>query len=281
MKVKYIFSSRRTGRIEGTNKHRKSYPLVAREVIRISDIVLEILDARFIEETRNEELENLIIKSGKKIIYVLNKSDLIDVNEAKSKIELQRIQPYIFISCKNRHGISGLRDRIKIEVKRTDRKTDKNYERAQVGVIGYPNTGKSSVINMLVGKPVARTAAEAGFTRGMQKIRLAKGLLLLDTPGVIPEKETAPENRHLIKHTQISVRTWDKVKDPNIIAFWLIKKYPGAFEKFYGIYFEGDMEMLIENLGRKMNFISKGNLVDVDKTARKILRDWQEGNIKI
>src|SRR3989338_7404666 len=129
---------------------------------------------------------------------------------------------------------------------------------------------------MLVGRPVARTAAEAGFTRGMQKIRLAKGVLLLDTPGVIPEKETGSEKRNLEKHTQIGVRTWDKVKDPNITVFGLIKKYPGEFEEFYGIDSAGDMEMLIEKLGRKMNFISKGNLVDVDKTARKILRDWQE-----
>jgi hypothetical protein len=275
MRVKYIFSSRRSGRIEGTNKHRKSYPLVAREVIRISDIVLEILDARFIEETRNREFEDIITKNSKKIIYVLNKSDLIDVNEAKSKIELHGMQPYVFVSCKSREGISDLRSRIKIEVKRLNM----TYKRAHVGVIGYPNTGKSSVINMLVGRPVARTAAEAGFTRGMQKIRLAKGILILDTPGVIPEKETGPEKRNLEKHTQIGARTWDKVKDPDMIVLGLIKKYP-EIEKFYGLNSEGDVELLIEKLGRKMNFIRKGNLVDTDKAARRILRDWQEGKVK-
>ncbi|MFH0831687.1 MAG: GTPase [archaeon] len=274
MRVRYEFSSRRTGRIEGTNKHRKSYPSVAREVIRISDIVLEILDARFIEETRNSEFEALAEKSGKKIVYVLNKADLVDINEIKRKIELQNMQPYVFVSCKTREGISDLRDKIKIEVKKLSMK----YKRAHVGVIGYPNTGKSSVINMLVGRPVARTAAEAGFTRGVQKLRLATGILILDTPGVIPEKETGTDKRNVEKHSQIGVKTWDKVKEPEMIVFGLMKKYP-EIEKYYGIECAGDVEVLIENLGRKLNFLRKGGIVDNDKTARRILRDWQEGKI--
>ena len=275
MRTKYIFSSRRTGRIEGTNKHRKPYPSIAKEVIKISDIVLEILDARFIGDTRNKELENLIIKSGKRLIYVLNKSDLVDINSVKRNVELESMNPFIFISCKNRRGISDLRTLIKIEAK----KEKKDYSRAQVGVIGYPNTGKSSVINILVGRFAAKTAAEAGFTRGMQKVRMTKGVLIIDTPGVIPEKETGRGQRNSTKHVQISAKMWDKAKDPDIIAFELMKKYP-EIEKFYGFDSGKNFDEFIEALGRKMNYLKRGNLVDTDKTSRKILRDWQEGKIR-
>jgi len=270
-------SYRMKRQMDTTNDHSVPYPDIAMQVVRISEIVLEICDARFIKESRNKEFEEFVIKSGKKLMYVLNKADLVDMEEVASKIELQDLQPHFFISCKTHYGISNLRDMIKMEVKRLDRK----YKRAHIGVIGYPNMGKSSVINLLVGKPVAKTAAEAGFTKGMQKIRLAKDILIIDTPGVIPEKETGKEKRNLAKHTQMNVRMWDKVKDPDTIVFGLMKKYPGVFERFYGIDCIGDLEILIETLGKKMHFIKKGGVIDIDRTARLILRDWQDGRIKI
>ena len=262
--------------MDTTNDHSEPYPDIAMEVVRISEIVLEICDARFIKESRNKEFEEFVIKSGKKLMYVLNKADLVDMEEVASKIELHDLQPHFFISCKTHYGISNLRDMIKMEVKRLDRK----YKRAHIGVIGYPNMGKSSVINLLVGRPVAKIAAEAGFTKGLQKIRLAKDILIIDTPGVIPEKETGQEKRNLVKHTQMNVRMWDKVKDPDTVVFNLMKKYPDVFERFYGIDCIGDLEILIETLGKKMHFIKKGGLIDIDRTARLILRDWQDGRIK-
>ena len=77
MRVKYTFSSRRTRRIDPHNKHKQEFTALAKEVILVSDIVLEVLDARFIEKTRNKEIENLVLSKGKKIIYVINKSDLL------------------------------------------------------------------------------------------------------------------------------------------------------------------------------------------------------------
>lgn len=61
----------------------------------------------------------------------------------------------------------------------------------------------------------------------------------------------------------------------------MIKEFPGIFEKFYNISSESNPEILIEKLGRKKGFLKKGGEVDEDKTARIILRDWQEGKIKI
>ncbi len=275
MRVRYSFSSRRSGRIEGHNRHKQPMPKLAKNVIRISDIVLEVLDARYIEETRNKEIEKFIKEQGKFLIYVLNKADLVNLSEIKQNIEFSKLTPYVFFSCKTKIGRKKLRDMIKIEVKRLKVK----HKKAHVGVVGYPNTGKSSLINLLSGRRAAGTATEAGFTKGISKIRFNKDIIILDTPGVISEMENANISRgDLKKEAKIGVRTYDKVKEPDFVVSRLMLENPGLFEKFYGIDANGDAEVLLEQLGRKKGFLAKGNNVDIDKTARYVLKDWQEGN---
>jgi len=277
MRVRYSFSSRHTGTIANTNKHRIPIPKMVKEVIRISDIVLEVLDARFIEETRNRELERMILDLGKKIIFVLNKADLIDVAELKKNIDLEGLKPYVLVSCRTREGIRELRTRIKIEAKRM-----KQERNTHIGIIGYPNTGKSSLVNVIAGGGRAKTASESGFTKGMQKIRLAKGVLLLDTPGVMPEKEApAQRTEHAKKLSFIGVKTFDRAKNPEFVVFELMTEHPGVFEKYYGIDADGDSEKLIEEFGRKNKFLAKGGSVNIDRAARAILKDWQFGKIRV
>ena len=81
-------------------KQKPNIPTLVKEIIGISDIVLEILDARFIDETRNKELEILIKNSEKKLIYVLNKSDLIDRRAKLKEIALLKLSPAFFVSCR-------------------------------------------------------------------------------------------------------------------------------------------------------------------------------------
>ena len=277
MRIRYSFSSRKTGHIEGANKHAKPVPHIVKEVIRISDIVLEVVDARFIEKTRNKEMENLVKDSGKRLIIVINKTDLIDLNEFKRKTNLEELEPYILFSCKQRAAAKFLRNRIKIEVKKIKVLQGK---RAQVGVIGYPNTGKSSLINILIGRKSTGVSKLAGFTRAIQKIKLTKDILLLDSPGVFPLEEESPINIPSIKkHAEIGVKNYDKIKEPDMVVLHLMKLHPGVIEKYYGIEASGDPEVLLEQLGKKMNFMKKGNIVDMDRTARFILKDWQDGKI--
>ncbi len=276
MRVRYSFSSRKTGTIEGTNKHRKPVPYIVKEVIRISDIILEVLDAQFIEKTRHRELEKLIEESNKKIIYVLNKSDLVDIPEVKKGFEFKEIKPYVFFSCTSLIGRKRLRDMIKIKVKQL-----KIQRQAHIGVIGYPNTGKSSLINLLSGRKSSGTSAVSGFTKGMQKIRFAKSILILDTPGIIPETENSLLNREdLQKHTKIGVGRYDRVKEPDFIVSRLMQEHPLIIEDFYHIDAHGDAEILLLGLGKKMNFLTKGGNIDTDRAARLVLKDWQEKNRK-
>lgn len=280
MKVRYSFSSRRTGHLENIKKQKPKYPVLAEKVIRMSDIILEILDSRFIKETRNPELEKQIKKENKKIIYVFNKSDLIDIKKVSE--EDRMLNPKVFVSCTERRGIKELRNKIKALSKQVENPVDKEVNRVTVGVIGYPNTGKSSVINLLTGKSSAGIGADAGFTKAIQKVRLTSEIVLLDSPGVIPGKEySTSDNRTWSRNTKVGARSYGQVKNPEFVVSDLMKEYPTLLEKFYNINTEGNSEVLMEELGRKKGFLNKGNIVDEDKTARFILKDWQAGKIKI
>ena len=275
MRVRYSFSSRHTRTIDNHNKHRNAFSKVVREMVDKCDIILEVLDARFIDETRNAELERLVAQKSKKIIYVVNKVDLVNYRMLKKQLAEKDLFPYALVSCPERRGGRELRDRIKMEASKI-----KDFDKINVGIVGYPNTGKSSIINLLVGRHIAKTASEAGFTKGIQKLKLSENIFILDTPGVIESKEYSMDNsKKISEHAKLGARTWDKVKEPESVVHELMKEYPGMLEKYYSLAVDGDSEKLIEELGRKNHFLLSGNKVDVDRAARLILREWQEGKI--
>ena len=270
---------RKSKKLENISKQKKKYPLLAEMIVKMSDIILEVLDSRAIKETRNPEIEELIKKENKKIIYVLNKADLVDYKTISG--EVANLSPKVFVSCVKRSGIKELRDKIKIISTQIKEFSDKRFNRVTVGVVGYPNTGKSSVINILIGKKVAGTAPEAGYTKGIQKAKLTTGIVLLDSPGIIPNKEYSTSDSKLMsQQTKLGARSYNQTKDPGTVVSAIVKEYPLVFDKFYKVSSKGDAEILIEKLGRQKGFLKKGNEVNEDRTARFILRDWQEGKIR-
>ncbi len=249
-----------------------SFWKVVNRVIRDSDVIIEVLDARFPEETRNTEIEDKIKKINdkgvdKKLIFVLNKSDLLKQKFSDIKLDFE---PCVFVSAKENLGTTKLRKLLNKFVKKG--------KPLIVGIVGYPNTGKSSVINVLKQKRSAGVGSVPGFTRGLQKIRITKNIYLLDTPGVFPYKEKTEE-----KHTLINVRDYRKVKDPDIIAAEILKqlteKNPAAIEELYKIKPLEDSEKTLELIARKFNWLVKGGKPNIDQTARRIIMDWQRGKL--
>ncbi|MFH1710977.1 MAG: GTPase [Nanoarchaeota archaeon] len=276
MRVRYSFSSRKTRTLDRHNQHRNEFPAVVKEMVEKCEIILEVLDARFLQETRNLEVETLVKELNKSLIYVINKVDLVDKEKLKEKIESLNLFPFVIVSCKQRRGISELRDRLKIESKKYKDKFPKTH----IGVIGYPNTGKSSVINILIGRASAKTAPSAGFTRGIQKLKLTNNLYILDTPGVIPDsKYSMQDSAKMADHTKISARNWEAIKQPEFVVHRIMQQYPEVIEKFYKIKAEGNSEMLIDELGRRKKLLLSKNRINTDRTSRIILKDWQEGKI--
>src|SRR3972149_5914277 len=143
--------------------------IMVNKVIAEADVLLLVLDARMVEETRNDEIESKVKEAGKPLIYVLNKCDLVDKHVMEQY--KRKLPNSVFISAKDHLGTTMLRMKIMVAASRM------GLSRVNVGVLGYPNVGKSSVINALKGKGSAKTSSMSGQTRHIKKIRSSKIIL--------------------------------------------------------------------------------------------------------
>ena len=241
----------------------KNFWKTVNEVIRNSDVILEVLDARTVDETRNLELEIKVDKLGKKLIYVINKCDLIPKSEAE---KIKKSLPHsVFVSATERLGTKKLREKILASCSKTP---------VMVGMVGYPNTGKSSVTNVLKGKTVAPTSSQSGYTRGKQLIRISRRIMLMDTPGVFPYREQDQS-----KHALTSARSTHDLKDPETAVLDLITSLKGKIEAYYDVEVNTDADETLDTIAKKTNNMKRGGVPDTIKTAKQIIHDWQTGKI--
>ncbi len=252
-----------------------SHRMILKEVIRKADILLEVVDARFPDETRNSEVERDIARSKKPFIIVLNKCDLVSkVTIERTKSRLSQIAPTVFVSSKNRFGATMLKHKIleTAGIKGRD---------ILVGSLGYPNTGKSSVINSVAGKHKAGTSPISGHTKGVQLVSAGSRIMFMDTPGVIPFDEKDEYIQGLL-----SVKDATHLQDPIGVAMKIIEKMCAenktTLESFYHVIIEGlDHYDVLILIGRQCNFLRKKGEVDETRAAVKIINDWQKGLLTI
>lgn len=241
---------------------------IVNKVIGDADIILMILDSRMLEKTRNIEIEDKVRLAKKPLIYVLNKCDLVDktyLENYKKKIKY----PCVFVSAKKHLGTTMLREKIGITVSKNGIKGE-----IKVGVLGYPNVGKSSIINALNGKSAAPVSSVSGYTKAVQKVGVGGKIMMIDTPGVIPYNEVDEK-----KHSMIGTIDHNKEKDPDIVAINLLNEFPGLIEEYYNVETSDEKEEVLETIAVKNNMFLKGKEPDVMRAARKILYDWQTGKI--
>jgi hypothetical protein len=237
---------------------------IVNKILHDCNLILEILDARFPEQTRNAELEEKVRKQGKKLIYVINKCDLAP---KRYLMELKKtLHPSVFVSARLKYGTSMLYRTILRE---------STKDNIVVGVVGYPNTGKSSVINALKGSKAARVSPLAGFTKAVQWVRISQRVMLMDSPGVIPYGD-----KELLKHVLISATDYGAVPEPDLIAMELIKMYKGKIEEHYGVEPNEDPEKSLEAIALKSNKLLKKGVPNIEAMSRIILKDWQQGRIR-
>ncbi|MBR9675791.1 GTPase RsgA [Candidatus Woesearchaeota archaeon] len=235
-----------------------------KRVIAESDVIIEVLDSRFVDLSRNSEIEKKIEAAGKPIIFVINKCDLVekDVLDRKKK----KLKHSVFVSSKGHLGTTILRDKILSVAKK---------DKVVVGVVGYPNTGKSSLINALAGKAKAKASSVSGYTKGFQYVKADNRIKLIDSPGVIPFREDDE-----IKHALIGSKSPEKMKEPDLAAMNLIEELGGLVELHYDVEIQRDGYEAIEAIAKKIGRLAKGGEADIDTTSRIILKDWQTGRIK-
>ncbi|EHP89503.1 GTPase [Methanotorris formicicus] len=241
---------------------------IVNKIIDECDVILLVLDARDPETTRNRELEEKIKKMNKELIYVLNKADLVP-KEVLEKWE-EKLENAVFVSAKHRMGTKILRDKIKEHLKKN------NIKEGKVGVVGYPNVGKSSIINALTGKRSALTGSLAGLTKGEQWIRLTKNIKLLDTPGVLEMKD----EDELIISGALRLEKAENLISPALKVLRRLHDFDKTIiSNYYGVEVDEIDGELLKKIGKKLKYLKKGNEVDLDRTARSIIKDFQDGKL--
>lgn len=256
-----------------------SYKALVKDVIKKADVLLEVIDARFPDETRNPEVEQELARLNKPFIIVINKCDLVSREKLeKTKANLSKIAPAVFVSSKDRSGTTILRHQI------LESASKKGLEKGQevlVGTLGYPNVGKSSVINSVTGRHRASTSPISGHTKGVQKVDAGSRIMFVDTPGVIPFGENDEYMQGLLgvkdaNHLQ------DKVGVSLMIIEKILSENKNALESFYNITVENEnSHAILEKIGKQCNFLQKRGEIDETRTATRIINDWQSGLLSI
>jgi ribosome biogenesis GTPase A len=234
-------------------------------VIAKADIILMVVDARMVEDTRNAEIERKVAASGKQLITVINKADLVPTKYLD--VYKKKLAPCVFVSAKKFYGMTLLRHKI-LELSKG--------EAVLVGVVGYPNTGKSSIINSLKGKAAAGVSPISGYTKGKQDVKVDSKIMVIDTPGVLSEDDESGQAKFVLQSsTNIN-------KDPELVVYELIKAHKVEVMGYYGIHeFKNTEEDVLEAIAIKLNKVAKGGVPDIETTARMILQDWQKGKIQV
>ncbi|BGP07304.1 GTPase required for pre-60S ribosomal subunit nuclear export and maturation [Rhodotorula toruloides] len=246
------------------------------KVIDSSDVLLHVLDARDPMGTRCESVEAYLAKEkrGKKVVYVLNKVDLVPGWVAARWVKvLSKTHPTIAFhaSINNSFGKGSL-----IQLLRQFSTLYSDKKQISVGFIGYPNVGKSSIINTLKKKAVCKTAPIPGETKVWQYITLMRRIYLIDCPGIVPPSARDTESQKVLK----GIVRVEHLSDPaSHIQFLLDRVRKEYLVRTYGVQEWTGAEDFLTQLARKGGKLLKGGEADYRTVATMVINDWIRGKI--
>ncbi|PYH87267.1 hypothetical protein BO82DRAFT_299488, partial [Aspergillus uvarum CBS 121591] len=298
---------------------RKAFDKVFKQVVDAADVVLYVLDARDPEGTRSKEVERAIMaadRGSKRLILILNKIDLVPPPVLKDwLIHLRRYFPTLPLKASNGSGNAHTFDHKQLTVKGTSEtlfRALKTYSQSKqlkrsisVGVIGYPNVGKSSVINALTARMnkgssnACPTGAEAGVTTSLREVKLDSKLKLIDSPGIVfpnagekssskKGKKKQEEHARLILLNAVPPK---HIEDPVPAVSLLLKRLSTSEDlvakllKVYGVPpllpSGGDQthDFLVQ-VARKRGRLGKGGVPNLEAAAMTVITDWRDGRIQ-
>ena len=248
------------------------------ELIRKIDVIIEVLDARLPFSSSNHLLEQL--RRNKPWIKVLNKNDLADPAATKAwvgnfqKVSGVRALP---LSAKRLAEVKLL---VKL-CKQLAPNRGKPGLPVRAMVVGIPNVGKSTLINTLAGKCLAKVGDKPAITVRSQQIDLHNGILLFDTPGLLwPEMSDQAGAYRLATSGAIGANALDYTNVGLFAADYMLRRYPELLRSRYKLdELPAAPHELIEAVGRCLGCLVSGGAVDPHRAAEAFLRELRAGKI--
>jgi nuclear GTP-binding protein len=283
---------------QGSDGSRKAFMREFRRVVDSSDVILEVLDARDPIGCRCFDAERAVMAAGggsKRVVLVLNKVDLVPREVVEKWLTYLRNEfPTVAFRASIQGGSSGAVGQASVTplAASTLGTSDclgagtllgllKNYARSRnmktsvtVGVIGFPNVGKSSLINSLKRSRAVSTGAMPGVTRNAQEVHLDKNVRLIDCPGIV----FSDQNAHaLVLRNCIKI---DQIADPVTPVEMILKRVgPEPLMAAYALPEFDDLVELLALIAKARGKYRRGGALDVAAAAVVILQDWNGGKI--
>lgn len=246
------------------------------EVMPHMDVVIEVIDARIPFSSENPLVPSL--RGNKPLIKLLNKSDLADPAITQlwvEKMEQETGVKAIPVTTQRPDQIRALLNAAVSLVSERQREV----RPARAMIMGIPNVGKSTILNTIAGRVIAKTGNEAGVTKAQQKIKMDNGVLLTDTPGFLWPKLSPPSCGYRLAITgAIKDTVFDYADIALYAAEYLKDAYPQALKDRYKLSElpETDIEIL-DAIGVSRGASRKGGVVDLQKVSSLLINDIRSG----
>lgn len=246
--------------------------------LKLVDIVIELLDARIPRSSQNPMLRDII--HDKPRLIVLNKADL--AANVDAWLKKFRADDFPAVAVDSVKG-TGIKQLIALAKSLAEAKTHKLAKHgakprsARAMIVGIPNVGKSSLINRLAGVNHVKIENKPGVTRAKQWIKIADGLDLLDTPGILyPKFDDADVALKLSWTYAISDEIHDLEPTVRKLLDFLAKKFPNGLTERYKIQIDDD---IFNQIALKRGCIQKGGVIDTQRALQLILTDFRAGKL--
>ncbi|MCL1140799.1 ribosome biogenesis GTPase YlqF [Shewanella pneumatophori] len=248
------------------------------EVMPQVDLVIEVLDARIPYSSENPMVQTL--RGDKPCIKLLNKSDLADPETTQAWIEyLEQEQGVKAMAITTLQA--GQVKKIPDLCRKFVPSRDKIEKDIRTMIMGIPNVGKSTIINTLAGRMIAKTGNEPAVTKTQQRINLKNGIVLSDTPGILWPKVDNDKSSYRLAVTGAIKDTAMEYEDVAMFAAeYFLTAYPEAIAERYKIKQMPDTDIeLLEAIGRNRGALRPGGRIDLHKASEVLLHDFRAGRI--
>jgi ribosome biogenesis GTPase A len=250
----------------------------AAESMEKVDLVIEVLDARVPQASSNPMIEALRRARQRPCLKLLNKSDLADPESTRAWITHYAKQPQVHavaISCRKPADVAKIPAlALKLAPHRGT-----TLKPLRVMIMGIPNVGKSTLMNALLKKRVAKVGDEPAVTKSQQRLYLGNNMVLIDTPGLMwPKIDYPTDGLMLAASHAIGVNAIIEEEIATFLASLLLERYPALLVARYGIRMENtDAVGVIENIALRRGYRLKGGDPDFEKAAHTLLQDYRSG----